>query len=323
MALSYEFSIGSVRARENSLLKSSDIEQMLNMKNEEELIRFLKDKGFGDGNDTEAIIADNTQKMWKFIHSVAPDADIFEPFYLQNDIHNLKTVLKGMLSDTDYRALLLSPYTIDPVAIRKALENNRFDTLPPWLAEPAEMAYRLLTRTGDARLSDAVIDKAALGKMLEAGKASHSVFLEDYFRIYVFYANVKTAIRAARIRSSQNYLETALCKCDGFDTETVIKKALSSKDALFKYLSSLSIYDCKEAMAHFEKSPCEFEKFVENKLIALARKECRISCRGPEALFGYYLGCQAQCQAVHIIASGIVTQTSPDKIRERLRETYG
>lgn len=323
MALSYEFSIGSVRAKETSLLKKSDIEQMINLKSEDELIRFLKDKNFGDGKDTDEIINDNTKKMWDFIHSVSPDTNIFEPFYLQNDIHNLKTVLKGILSDTDYRSLILTTWTIDPALMRKAVENNRFDNMPQWLVEPAEKAYRLLTRTGDARLSDAVIDNAALRKMLEAGKASHSQFLEDYFKIYVFYANIKTAIRAAKIRSSQNYLETALCECEGFDKEAVIKKAISSKDALFKYLSSLSIYDCKEAMAHFEKNPCEFERYVENKLIALAKKECRISCRGPEALFGYYLGCQAQCQAVHIIASGIVTQTSPDKIRERLRETYG
>ena len=39
MSLSYEFSIGSVRAKEKSLFTSSDAEQMLALKNENELIR--------------------------------------------------------------------------------------------------------------------------------------------------------------------------------------------------------------------------------------------------------------------------------------------
>ena len=37
MALSYEFSIGSVRARENALLNKTDIEQLLGCKSVSEL----------------------------------------------------------------------------------------------------------------------------------------------------------------------------------------------------------------------------------------------------------------------------------------------
>ena len=61
MSLSYEFSIGSVRAKEKSLFTSSDAEQMLALKNENELIRFLRDKGYGDGNTVDEIIESNTE----------------------------------------------------------------------------------------------------------------------------------------------------------------------------------------------------------------------------------------------------------------------
>ena len=46
MALSYEFSIGSVRAKECSLFSAADIEQMLALGSEEELFRFLSDKEY-------------------------------------------------------------------------------------------------------------------------------------------------------------------------------------------------------------------------------------------------------------------------------------
>ena len=47
MALSYEFSIGSVRAKEKNLFTNSDIEHMLGCENVNELCRYLSDKGYG------------------------------------------------------------------------------------------------------------------------------------------------------------------------------------------------------------------------------------------------------------------------------------
>ncbi len=323
MAFSYEFSIGSVRAKEKSLLSYSDLEQMINVKNEDELVKLLKDKGYGDGDSTDELIASHTEKIWKYIKNVSPDMSIFEPFFMQNDIHNLKTTLKGVMSDTEYSHLLLHPCNIDIGLLKKAVENNKFDILPEWLSQSAAKAYKLLAQTGDARLSDSVIDRSALEKMIEEGNKSKSDFICQYFNIFVFYADIKIALRASRLKTTNDYLDNALCECQGFDKKAVISKTLSSQDSLIKYLETISLYDCKIAVACYKNSPCEFERFVDNKLMLLAKQLCRFSCQGPEPLLGYYLGCEYEKQAVHIISSGIVTQTSPDKIRERLRETYG
>ena len=48
MSLSYEFSIGSVRAKENSLFTNSDIEHMQSCNNEKELIHYLNSKGIDE-----------------------------------------------------------------------------------------------------------------------------------------------------------------------------------------------------------------------------------------------------------------------------------
>ena len=193
MSLSYEFSIGSVRAKEKSLLSSSDLEQMIGMKNEAELVRFLKDKGFGDGNTIDEVISSNTEKMWKYIKSIAPDEEIFSTFYLQNDIHNLKTLLKAIMADREYRDLMMYPVSIDIKVLVNAVENGKFDKLPDWLSDAAQKAYKLLAQTNDARLSDAVIDRAAINKMLEEGKRSRSEYLNSYFESIAFYSNVKIA----------------------------------------------------------------------------------------------------------------------------------
>ncbi len=323
MALSYEFSIGSVRARENTMFSEADAEQMLALKSVDELIRFLKDKGYGEGDTVDEIVESNTRRMWKYIKSIAPDFNIFEPFLIQNDVHNFKTVLKGTMSDREYEQLLMEPCTIKKEDMIKAVENRRFDVFPEWLRKPADKAYKRLTETKDARLSDAGIDRAVLERLIFLGKKSGSVFLAEYFNTLVFYANVKTALRGAKAGVPGYFYERALCECDGFDRQAVIKEALTGESHLVKYLEKLDAYDCRKAMSIFAESPSKFEKFVEDQLIRLAKRLCKLSSEGCEPLMGYYIGCEYERKLIIIIAGGLKTGTPSEKIRERLREIYG
>ena len=323
MALSYEFSIGSVRARENTMFSEADAEQMLALKSPDELVRFLKDKGYGDGDTVEEIIESNTRRMWKYIRSIAPDLNIFEPFLIQNDVHNFKTVLKGTMSDRDYEHLLMEPCTVRKEDMIKAVENRRFDVFPEWLQKPADKAYQRLAETKDARLSDAGIDRAVLERLVFLGKSSRSVFLEEYFNTLVFYANVKTVLRAVKAGVSRYFYDKALCDCDGFDKQTAVRAALTNESALMKYLEKIDAYNCRKAMSIFAESPSKFEKFVDDELIRLAKRLCKLSSEGCEPLMGYYIGCEYERKLIIIIASGLRTGTPSDKIRERLREIYG
>ncbi len=323
MALSYEFSIGSVRAKENTLFSDAETEQMLAFKSETELISFLRDKGYGDGNTVDEIIENSREKMWKYIKSIAPDLSIFSPFFIQNDVHNLKTVLKGIMSGRKYRELMLLPCTINHEDIISAVENRRFDKLPEWLGKPADKSYQLLAETKDSRVSDAIIDKALLEQLLKDGKSSRSVFLEEYFNTIVFYANVKIALRGAKAGVTKYFYENALCSCDELDREQIMKSAMQGSESLVKYLEKLTAYDCDRAMEIYKKSTSEFEKFIDNKLIRLALNLCKLSSEGPEPLLGYYIGKKYERKLIVIIASGLRTKTPPDKIRERLREIYG
>lgn len=323
MALSYEFSIGSVRAKENSLFTNADIEQMLACKDENELIRFLNEKGYGTGSSIDEVINNHTKEMWKYIRSITPDFEIFNPFFYQNDVHNLKATLKGIMAQRNYEALLIEPCTINKDTLKTAVENRKFQFLPDWLSQAADKAYETLAHTSDARLSDAIIDKAVMQKMIDEGKASNSEFLEKYFNTVVFYNNIKIAIRASRTGASKDYLLQALCEVDDFRMSAVISAAIKGYDALLDTLSKFSEYECSKAMEEYKISPSAFERFVDNKLITLTKESCKRASIGFEPLMGYYIGCEAEKKVIHIIASGLRTQTPVDIIRERLREIYG
>lgn len=321
LGLSYEFSIGSVRAREKSLLTGTDIEQLVSCKNEAELAAMLADKDFGSGSTVDELLAERTAKVWEYLRSVAPDFEIFSPFLIQNDIHNIKVVLKGTMSARKYAHLLLTPGTIDTDVIVEAVENRKPGLLPEWVSAETDRAYELLSQKGDARESDAAIDAAAMREMLRLSEQSGSGFLVTYFRNLVFYNNVKIAVRSMRTRVSREFLEDALCEVEDFRKKTVIEATL--KGSLIDELSKFSEYDCKSAMEEYKKSPSDFERFVDNRLILIARESCKRASEGAEPILGYYLGTEAEKKVIHIIASGIRTGAGEDKLRERLREIYG
>lgn len=323
MGLSYEFSIGSVRAKEKSLLNNSDIEQLIACKDESELSGLLSDKGYGDGKTVDEIIESHTEKVWEYLKSVAPDFDIFVPFLIQNDIHNLKVVLKGTMSARKYSHLLVNPCTIDTELIIKAIENRKFSLLPEWLSKSAEKAYELISHKSDARESDAVIDSAAMKRMLEISKQYNSEFLKQYFNTLVFYSNIKTAIRSSKTKTNKEFLDNALCDVQEFRKSSVINATLKGSEALIDELSRYNEYECSKAIEQYKLSPSSFERFVDDRLIKMAKESCKRTSEGAEPIIGYYLGSEAEKKVIHIIASGIRTNSNSETIRERLREIYG
>ncbi len=324
MAVSYEFSIGSVRAKENALFSKTDIEQLLACQSVSELCQTLRDKGYGSGEDFDGIVENHMDDVWAYLKSVAPDFAVFTPFIIQNDVHNFKVVLKGTMSARDYYTrLLITPCTVAHQDMIAAVEHRNMSDLPEWLSPAAEKAYDLLAHTGDAKSSDAVLDKAVMKEMLRFAQGFKSAFLKEYCQTAVFYNNVKIAVRSARTGADRHYLKSALVQLDGFDRDRVIAAAVKGFDALLDMLSKSSEYGCKTAMEQFKISPSAFEKYVDNRLMLLAKESCKRASEGAEPLLGYYLGEEAQKKTLHIIASGIKTGTDTDIIRERLREIYG
>ena len=323
MAVSYEYSIGSVRAREKHLLTRTDIEQLLACKSERELCDMLNDKGYGEGGTVEAQLASHFETLWKYLRGTAPDFEIFAPFLIQNDAHNYKVILKGTLADRDYDAMLVQPSTVEVAVMRTAVEKRLPHLLPEWLSKFSDRAYEALAHTGDARLADAYIDRAVMLEMLRLGESSGSAFLSEYCRNVVFYADIKTALRSARTGANREYLKRALIRVEGFRKEEVIAAAMKGFDALLDTLSKYSEYDCRRAIEAFRESPSAFERWVDDRLTALCRERCKRVSEGAEPLLGYYLGNEIEKKVIHIITSGVRTKSDADTVRERLREIYG
>ena len=324
MPKTYEYSFGSVRAKEKNLLSHGDIETMLSLKSISELIGFLKDKGYGDGETVDEIIRSKRVETMAYLESIVPDISVFDVFFLPADAHNIKCVIKGLLSNSDYKNLFISPCTVDTDIIETAIKENNYDLLPASFSDAANKAYETLAHTADARKADAFLDCACMKAQLKKAKEIKNAFLEEYITTEIFYRNVKTALRACLTSSPEDYYKDALMEnVPHFDRDRVISAALDGIDSLTEYFSSVKAYHCKEAMEKYLSSPAEFEKFTENLLVRFARDCCKKCGSGPEAALGYYIAGLAEEKAIHIIAAGIGANADILLTRERLREIYG
>ena len=324
MALSYEYSIGSVRAKEKELLSSADIEAMLACKSTSELAGYLRDKGYGDGESIDEIVKNSLKETVEYLERTVPDPAVFDIFSYENDVHNIKSVLKGLLADRDFDKLILSPHTINVDDIVKAVSENKYELLPEEFSEAAKKAYEILAHTADARLSDAYLDAACMKAQLKAAKESDNAFLKEYFTTEIFYRNVKIALRAAMANAQKSYYDDALLDgLEGFDKKDIINEAIKGLDSLCDYLALKDRYSCSGAIEEFRKSPAAFERYGENLLIKLAKEKCKRAGNGPEPALGFYIAKLSESKAINIIAVGIETDSDSETTRERLREIYG
>ena len=87
----YLFAVASVRALENSLLKQSDLEQLINAEDYNKAALLLSEKGYEiKGTDYSVALDGELEKTWDYLVKAAPEAEALKAFIVKNDFQNLK-----------------------------------------------------------------------------------------------------------------------------------------------------------------------------------------------------------------------------------------
>lgn len=318
------FAIGNLRARENKLLRKNDMSQFVAAGSTDELAKLLRDKGIGktETADVPLLLSEETEQMWKYITEYAPDENAFAPFICENDFHNYKAVLKGVIRGREYKDLLILPASVELSVLEKSVKEKRFDVLPEYMRNSAKEAYDILAKSGDSQLADCIIDAGCMEAQRNLALKSKNLIIKDLITVTVFYKNIKAALRAAKSGRNAQFLDYALTETGVIPKDRLIKAALSGEEEILKLLSKETNVGGAGAVKAYKKSPGEFEKYADDKLISVAGK-CKFVTIGVEPLIGYMLAKKAEIMDLRIVYSGVKTGQAPEKTLERLRELYG
>lgn len=322
---SYAFAVGNIRARENRLLKQSDIEQILSFNSAYECAAFLKDKGYGEnGTDgsVSSLLSSEEKKLWSYIKELAPDFSVFDAFIVANDFHNLKAAIKGTATGKSFDHLLISPSLTDRADIINAVTQKNFSLLPDFLQDAAEKSWEILIKTRDSQASDAVLDAACLEMRYEAAEDIKIPMLKEMVEASVFFDNIKVALRCAAAKKNRNFIENSLIDTNTLKKAELISAALQGTDAVLELLEKVSAFSGAQAAEAFKVSPSQFEKFADNYMMRVAIKGKYIPV-GAEPLVAYLQAKLAELKTVRIAVNAVTASADKNTVREMLRELYG
>ncbi len=317
----YAYATANIRANEHKLLTKADFRGMIAAPSAEEVLRLLKDKGFGISalrQTGDELIKAQNEKVFSYVRELAGENEIFNSFLMRNDFHNLKVRIKAKIAALDCAGMLVPPGFITPDEMEFCINRAEFSTLPAWINRAAEHAFRTTAETKDGQLCDIIMDKAMMEAMKEAAKRVKNEFMQGLFEKQSALANIGIALRACRAKKDAAFTQNALIDCHSFDIRE-LAAAAQSPDTLAEYLTEKG---CPEgAKAIHSGGITAFECYADNQIIEYI-KLVNHNIFGIEPLIAYLIYNEMEQKNVRIMLTGKRAGVSENRISERMRDSY-
>lgn len=315
----YLYATMNIRANEKNLLSSRGIERMIEAKTLDEVSKVLAEFGYGQTallniDDVEAAIQSAEEETVKIVSEACKNDSIKNVFLLKYDFHNIKTIIKANFTNQDAASLLSRVSLIPSEKLRSMIKEGDLAALPEKMRAAYTAAAEVLAHTGNAELSDYILDEACFDMMTDEANESGSEFLLGYVKLLADIANLRLAVRMLR-RGKEEDIESRLLACGGIERGKFLKKNLSEE------LSGTSLAkaaELGEITAAGKASFAEFERELDI-LPVKYMQEAKYVAFDERPIVAYLASREADAVTVRIIMSGKIMGLSPDEIRSRLR----
>ncbi|MCL1905680.1 MAG: V-type ATPase subunit [Clostridiales bacterium] len=326
----YCFLTTRLRSLEAQMLNRERMELMLEAGNTEEAARILQECGYGEISDftaqgLEAALSAEREKTFADVAFFAPDQRMLDIFRIKYDYHNAKVLLKSEALGLDSQRLLSEAGRLPSRQLAQALLTSYFIGIPLKLQYALAEAREMLGTTRDPQLADSLLDRAYYAEMHELALETESKFLEDYVRVSIDAANLKSAVRSTRIGKGADFLRSMLHEGGTVDVTRIVELMVSGSSVEDFYATT----GLKEAGAAAQAvisggsadDMTEFERLTDNAVSAYLAK-ARYVPFGEQPVIFHLAAKEVEFTAVRIIMTGLAAGIAPQTIRERLREIY-
>ena len=313
-----------LRARETRMLTADRAARMLEASGFEESVKLLADCGYEDlsglnAAGIDAALSERRAAILSELENLVPDKALVELFRLKYDYHNAKAVLKGEAMGVDPLRLMSSSGRVAPEKLKAAFDEERVSDLPPVLGAAMVEAGSTLARTANPQLADFELDRACFDEMKAIAAELDNPFLAGYVKLLVDAANLKSAVRTARMRKSADFLSSVLIK-GGADVDRIAAADGDGLAAIFAH-TPLEKAAAAGAEAIAGGSMTVFELLCDNAVNDYLRSAKLVSY-GPEVVAAYVAAVETEITAVRMILTGSLAGVDAETIKERLRDLY-
>ena len=290
----------------------------------EESVKLLADCGYEDlsglnAAGIDAALSERRAAILSELENLVPDKALVELFRLKYDYHNAKAVLKGEAMGVDPLRLMSSSGRVAPEKLKAAYDEERVSDLPPVLGAAMVEAGSTLARTANPQLADFELDRACFDEMKTIAAELDNPFLAGYVKLLIDAANLKSAVRTARMRKSADFLSSVLIK-GGADVDRIAAADGDGLAAIFAH-TPLEKAAVAGAEAIAGGSMTVFELLCDNAVNDYLRSAKLVSY-GPEVVAAYVAAVETEITAVRMILTGSLAGVDAETIKERLRDLY-
>lgn len=314
----YIYAVTRIKAKELNLLDSSILDQLIESKDIPSAIRILKDKGWDIKDESEDILTNQTDELWKLIEELNIDKKELSVLFVEKDFHNLKAAIKGAYAETDVSDLFQKYGMIDIENIKEAVSTKDFTILPEYIRPYAAEAFDILFKTGDGQLADSILDKGTIDVMQEFAKKSDIPLIKEYSSLKAAISNIKIAIRGNRTGKSREFFEKFLSETDKLNKSSLINAAVISEDEIYTYLE---LTDFKDGIEILKTDFASFECWCDDKLVSSIKKE-KYNSFTMSPIIAFIIAREMEIKNVGIILVAKRNQFENEEIKKRMRDMY-
>ena len=313
-----------LRAREPRMLTAEKAARMLDASGYEEAAKIIQECGYEDMSSMSASEIDSSLSLHRAaimseLDNLVPDKALVGMFRLKYDYHNAKAVIKAEAMGLEPERLYSRSGRVAPEKIRSAFDEERLGDLPKALGAAIGEAASILARTSNPQLADIELDSAYFSELLESAAELDNAFVTGYVRLLIDAANLKSAVRTARMKKSPEFLSSILIK-GAADVDRIASADGDGLCAIFSH-SPLEKAAAAGSEAMSGGSMTAFERECDNAVNAYIRGAKLVSY-GPEVVVSYLAAVENEITAVRMILTGALSGVPAETIRERLRDMY-
>lgn len=325
----YVYATACIRSKEDKLLKEEQFNQLIDMRNIDDIFKVLQDAGYGgtgehiDVSNYEQKLNERWNSLIEYIRELSDD-EIFDIFSFPADYHNIKVILKGEATGLKRPDILLSTGTIPKKEMVRYVNERDEIRLTHYMLSAVTEAIDNHARTNDPQVIDLICDKYCYMEISEAAEKRQNKFIEGYVALLIDTLNLKTCIRARMMGKEWPFFSDLFIDGGNIDEKTFLE---SFEKDLTQVAEIFEPYEIHEAVDlgfdEFENSGnfTVLEKLCDDILIMYVR-EAGFKTFGIEAIFAYMVSVQMEIKSVRILITGKLAGMDPALIRERMRATY-
>ncbi|MBR1746701.1 MAG: V-type ATPase subunit [Clostridia bacterium] len=318
------FANARAKAKEGTLLSRDRLQRMTEAKTVESAVRILLEANYAGGmipeeGDFYSLLTEEEKIVTAFVRETVPEGAGFECFFLRNDYHNIKVLVKAKYAKlTDLDDLILPDGNFPFAELKERYESGKLDFSPFVSDAIATIEKAFETNVGGPRLIDTELDKALYRDIFSRLEKGADRYVKEYFTAFVDTTNVASFVRSTRVGAGfaffkEGFLEGGEISLKDFEEcGTDAKRAASM-------LSGTKVKDYFEKID--EQDLASFETAQDNYLLKIFSIN-KTDMFSVAPILGYYLAKLNEIKIIRVVMVCIKNAVPAEETRKRLRELY-